>query len=64
MRALRKRLAGQRKIGIKLHRQVPKDHDASRKNSGKEGSIAGNHSKNANFRSEFRGLKIRGKNAK
>ena len=32
------------KVGIESHSQVLEGHDASRKNSGKEGSIAGNHS--------------------
>ena len=37
--------AGKWKVGIESHSQVLKDHDASRKNSGKEGSTARNHSK-------------------
>ena len=36
-------LLEKRKIGINLHGQVLEGHDASRKYSGKEGSVAGNH---------------------
>ena len=36
--------SGRWKVGIESHRLVLKDHDASRENSGKERSIAGNHS--------------------
>ena len=52
-------------IGIESHNQILEDHDASCKNWRKEGSIAGNHSKNANLKSEFRERSgLRGKKAK
>ena len=41
--------AGKWKVGIESHSQVLEGHDASRKISGKEGSIAGNHSKVLKF---------------
>ena len=41
----RKSMLRERKIGIKLHSPIFQNRDASRKNSGEDGSIAGNHSK-------------------
>ena len=43
-------------IRIESHSEVLEDHDASRKDSGKEGSIAGNRSKMRTWGASFRGL--------
>ena len=52
------------KLGTESHSEVLPDLDASRTNSGKEGSIAGNHSKMRISGTSSVGSKIRGKNAK
>ena len=56
--------AGSWKIGIEAHRQVLEGHDASRKHSGKQGSIAGNHSKLRTSGANSMGSKSRGENAR
>ena len=53
------------KVRIKSRSQVLRDHDASHKNSGKNGSIAGSRAKNVYLSgANSVGSQIRGKSAK